>query len=177
MNVIDTPQKLKDFVLRFTGNKKAIDGSHEQAWMEEDFEICTTIFKRMLPVREAYKIWLERKGVKQAIAGTHSDKNFIPIVQRTIKWAESGFNQPIPMCIDPEDNDFDFLDNIYRLIIVSERVLEYFRANHKGEFEHFDVKNMYKETKEKYYLINITNQDFEFKFSRKFKGLDNVWKS
>ena len=177
MNVIDASEKLKDFLFRMTGNKKAIEGSYEQAWLEDDFEVDPFMFQSMLPVKEAYKVWLELKGVKKAIAGTHSDKNFIPIVQRTIKWAENGFNQAVPICLDPEDNDFDFLRNAYRLIIVSERVLEYLQTNHKYEFEYFNILNMCKETKEKYYLINITNQDFEFKFSRKFKGLDNVWKS
>lgn len=130
------------------------------------------LFRKEKPIREAYKDWLEAKGVKQAINETHDNKEFIKDVKGVIKWFEGDCRKPIEVYMLLDAPDYDFLDCGTLRLLVSERVLVYLEKHHKGEYEFFPVVDANKRVTQTYYAVNINHRNFEFEFKGDFKGLD-----
>tara|TARA_R110002020_G_scaffold277603_3_gene493055 strand:+ start:277 stop:822 length:546 start_codon:yes stop_codon:yes gene_type:complete len=132
------------------------------------------LFKSYKPIVDAYKEWIKKPGVKDAIKNTHDDKDYEKEVRQVIKWVETGCHKPIKVNMLLDAPDYDFLMVSGFPVVVSERALSYLETHRKGQFEAFPIVDVNKKVKQKYYAINVITPDFDFNFDVKFKGLKDA---
>eukprot|EP01047_Picozoa_sp_COSAG01_P003211 COSAG01_NODE_93_length_27013_cov_41.515791_12_plen_182_part_00 len=164
---------LRNFTHRLTGNihTQNPDENLQGYPLKEE---PRHLFKSYKPIRDSYKEWIKKPGVKDAIKNTHDDKDFEKEVRQVIKWVEAGCNKPIKVNMLLDAPDYDFLDVSGFPVVVSERALYYLKTHRKKQFEAFPIVDVNKKVKQKYYAINVITPDFDFNFDVKFKGLKDA---
>ena len=157
------------FLRKYTGND---DGGMQGGICYEN-GIAFTLFDKFKPINEAYTEFLTKPGVIKALDGKHTDKKFVSEVENTVKWAESDFKDPIHMVMYPRWPDYDFYKCFSFRVVVSPRVLEYFKKHKQGQFEAFPVKIVEElPSPIEVFVINILTKSFKFDFGHmNFKGL------
>ena len=157
------------FFHKYTGN----DDGGMQGSMCHKNEITPTLTSKFKPINEAYLEWLMMPGVIKALDGKETNKEFISRVKNTVKWADSDFKDPIHMVMYPRWPDYDFYKCFNFRVVVSPRVLEYFKKHKQGQFEAFPVKIVEElPSPIEVFVINILTKSFKFDFGHmNFKGL------
>ena len=160
------------FHFLFTGNKND-NFCRAQLQPDEKTEMHN-IFTMDLPIKEAYKKYLEYEGVQNVLNNKgNNNVDYDNLCKNTIKWANSEFKDPIPAIITVDSWDYDFLKPFYLSYAVSQRVLNYFNYLEAGNFEYFKIKILNEHPADvNYFLINQF-KSLNIDNNLNFKGLKN----
>jgi hypothetical protein len=161
---------LTKFEGRATGNLKTNNKDEIPQGNPLDGHL-STLFRSKKPIKESFREFLNEPGVKSALKGNHPKKDYEKKVRQVIKWVETGCNKPINVNMLLDAPDYDFLFVYGFPIVVSERALTYLEKYRKDQFEAFQIIDVNRVVRQKYYAINVITPDFDFNFDRKFKGL------